>query len=248
MSIINTSIVPDETEELTLEQVTAALPKTLRSSASQALVDKINAAVSDPIEAQHIRDNFISYASVLKDGKFKTESYLNAVTYVTYKLMGYTNEEAYERTFPTQHAALVARGATRKDISSYVAAFHRGKLVNLIMEQTLVPVWILNQHIYQQAINTQVTLMTTANSEKVRSDAADSLLNHLKKPETKEINLNIGANESSGLKDLEATLVRFAEMQREAIANGQTTRQIAAQPIFEGEYTDVEDPETDSKT
>lgn len=226
-------------DDLTVEQIKAALPKHLRVAASQELADKINRASLDPIMAQHIRENFVSYTTVLKDGKFKMEDYLNAVTYVSFKLMGFNNEEAYQRTFPHRHEALIARGASRKDISAYVAAFHKGKLVNSIMEQTLIPVWVLNQHIYQQAINTQAELMLTANSELVRSNAADSLMNHLKKPEMKEVNLNLGAKENEGVKELNETLRKLAEQQQLAIGNGVTTREIAAQPIYEAEYTDV---------
>ncbi len=237
MNAVDTNLAEDN--KLTVEQIKSALPKNLRVAASQELADKINQASLDPIMAQHIRENFISYTTVLKDGKYKMEDYLNAATYVRFKLMGFNNEEAYQRTFPQRHENLVARGASRKDISAYVAAFHKGKLVNSIMEQTLIPVWVLNQDIYQKAINTQAELMLNANSELVRSNAADSLMNHLKKPEVKEVNLNLGAKENEGVKELNETLRKLAEQQQLAIGNGVTTREIAAQPIYEAEYTDV---------
>lgn len=63
-------------------------------------------------------------------------------------------------------------GVSEKDQSSYISAYHKSKLVNLIFEQTLIPIHILNAPLLQQAINVQAELMLTANSEKVRSDAA----------------------------------------------------------------------------
>ena len=228
---------------LTVHQVAGALPASLRSSATQSLVDRINNISTDPIIAENIRENFMSYTKVIKDGRFKTSDYLNAVSYVSFKLMGYSNQDAYERAFPVRHAALVARGSTRKDISAYVAAYHKNKLVNLIMEQTLTPVHILNQGIYQEAINVQASLMQTANSEKVRSDAADSLLNHLKKPEDKGMNLNIGISEDTGLKELRAKLGELADKQKSAIENGATTTEIAAEPMYAGEEDDIEEAE-----
>ena len=66
---------------LTREMVEKSLPANLKSAATQQLTDQINNIVSDPLIAQQVRDNFISYSSVLKDGKFKTEDYLHAVAY-----------------------------------------------------------------------------------------------------------------------------------------------------------------------
>ena len=225
---------------LSVQDVKQALPATLRSAATQELTDKINNIVADPIVAEQIRDNFVSYAAVLKDGKFKTEDYLHAVTYVSFKLMGYNNEEAYARTFPNRHQQLLAKGASKKEISAYVSAYHKGKLVNLIMEQTLVPTWVLNQDLFQKAINVQADLMINATSEKVRTEAANSLLTHLKRPEAKGLDIRMEVTDSSGMKELKDTLVKVAQQQQKAIESGITTREIAASPIYDAEYVDVE--------
>lgn len=229
--------------------IIAAVPTNLRSTITDGLVSKINAAVSDPDEAEAIRDNFMSYAVVLREGKFKVEDYLNAVAYVSYKLMGYTNEEAYSRTFPARYTQLKSLGKTSKQISSYVAHYNKGKLVNLIFEQSHIPMWVLHQDTYNEAIKTQFDLMTDTNiSPKVRSDAANSLLTHLKKPESKEINLNLGVEESSGLKELKQLMTGLAERQLSAIDSGTPTREIAHQVlqpedanIIDAEYSEVGD-------
>lgn len=225
---------------LTVEIVERALPANLKSAATQSFVDQINNIVSDPDEAQMVRDNFISYTGVLRDGKFKTEDYLNAVTYVSFKLMGHNNQDAYFKTFPQRHAALLAKGTSSKDIAAYVHAYNKGKLVNLIMEQTLVPAWVLNQDLYQKAINVQADLMLNANSEKVRSDAANSLLTHLAKPKEAGPLINIDMRENSGMSELKGLLVQVAQQQKAAIASGVTPKQIAEQKIIEGSSTRVD--------
>jgi hypothetical protein len=232
---------------LTRDQVEQSLPATLKGAATQQFTDRINNIVSDPVVAEQIRDNFVSYTSVLKDGRFKTEDYLSAVTYVSFKLMGLSNQEAYMRTFPQRYQQLLAKNTSAKDISAYVSAYNKGKLVNLILEQTLVPSWVLNQDIFQKAINTQFELMTTAQSEKVRTEAANSILTHLKRPETKAINLNLGVNESSGLTELKAMMTDLAQRQREAIENGTPTKLIAAQPIVDAEYSEVDTDKTGTR-
>lgn len=219
---------------ITKEQIEQAVPANLKTSITQSLVDQLNNVVSDPEMAEMVRNNFMSYTAVLRDGKFKTEDYLHAVVYVSYKLMGLTNRESYVRTFPNRYQALLAKGTVEKDIAGYISAYNRGKLVNLILEQTLTPIWVLNQDIYQKAINVQAELMAHANSEKVRSDAADSLLNHLKKPEGLKAQISIDLSETSGMNELKDSLRKMAETQQGLIRQGIPTQQIAGSSLAEG--------------
>jgi hypothetical protein len=220
---------------LTREIVEKALPSNLKGAATQALTDQINNIVSDPLIAEQVRANFLSYSAVLRDGKFKTEDYLNAVTYVSFKLMGHSNQDSYFKTFPVRHQALIAKGTSSKDISAYVAAYSRGKLVNMILEQTLVPSWVLNQDLYQKALNVQADLMISAHSEKVRSDAANSILTHLAKPKEAGPLVNIDLRETSGMGELKDMLNRLAQNQRTAIEHGTSPKEIAAQRIIDVE-------------
>ena len=224
---------------LTVSQVEQALPPNLKHMASQQFVDQINNMVADPLVAEQVRNNFISYTSVLRDGKFKTEDYLHAVTYVSFKLMGMSNQDAYFKTFPQRHANLVAKGTSSKDIATYVSAYNRGKLVNLILEQTLVPTWVLNQHMYQEALNTQAELMIHAQSEMVRTTAANSILTHLAKPKEVGPLINLDLRENSGMNELKSMLVAVAKQQKEAIEAGVSPKVIAEQRLIEGESTRV---------
>lgn len=219
---------------ITKELVARALPGNLKSAATDQLADMINQISADPLIAEQIKDNFLSYASVLKEGKFKVEDYLNAVAYCSYKLMGDSNQDAYFKTFPQRYANLVAAGRTPKEISAYVSAYAKGQLVNKIMEQSLVPSWVLNQHMYQAALNTQFKLMTDEDvSPKVRSDAADSLLTHLAKPKEAGPLINIDMGETSGMNELKDALARMAQQQQTLINAGISTKEIAAQDIVD---------------
>lgn len=219
---------------ITKELVARALPGNLKSAATDQLADMINQISADPLIAEQIRENFLSYASVLKEGKFKVEDYLNAVAYCSYKLMGDSNQDAYFKTFPQRYANLVAAGRTPKEISAYVSAYAKGQLVNKIMEQSLVPSWVLNQHMYQAALNTQFKLMTNEDvSPKVRSDAADSLLTHLAKPKEAGPLINIDMGETSGMNELKDALARMAQQQQTLINAGVSTKEIAAQDIVD---------------
>lgn len=222
---------------LTVQEIQEALPHNLRGMATQSFTDKVNNIISDPLVAEQVRNNFISYTRVLQDGKFKTDDYLNAVVYVSFKLMGQSNQEAWANTFPQRYQDLVARGCSKKEISSHVSAYQKNKLVNLILEQSIVPSWVLNQDLYQKAVNIQADLMVNAQSEKVRTEAADSLLRHLAKPKEVAPLISMEVTNNTGLEQLTALMKQVSEQQRKAIESGVPTSVIAGQSIkmIEGE-------------
>lgn len=219
-------------ELLTIEDVESAIPAHTSIKVTDDLVNALNNLSSDPIASETMRDNFITYKSIMKEGKFKLDDYVAAVVYVSYRMMGQSQHESYKNTFPERYKRLIAKGTSDKAISSYVSAYNKNKLVNLITEQTLIPVWILNQGVYQEAINTQAELMKNAKSEKVRSDAANSLLTHLKRPEEKKVELSIGVADTSGMSELKDKLRELASFQQDMIRGGAPTSQIAEQSLM----------------
>ena len=213
---------------LTVDQFRQALPEKVKKSINQELVDQINTTLSDPDMYEAYRDNLLSYTRVMADGRFKVSEYINAVKYVSHKLMGATNIEAYSKTFPEKIHRFAANGVSSKDVASYVTAYNKSKLVNLIFEQTLIPSYVLNQDLYQKALNVQADLMVNAKSEKVRSDAANSLLTHLKMPETQKVELEIGIKEDSSIAALRATTLELARQQRLMLEAGAMNAQQVA--------------------
>ena len=221
---------------LTVEQFRQALPDKVKKSINQELIDQINTTLSDPDMYEAYRDNLLSYTKVMSDGRFKVAEYINAVKYVSHKLMGCTNIEAYSKTFPDKIARFTAQGVAPKDIASYVTAYNKSKLVNLILEQTLIPSYVLNQDLYQKALNVQAELMVSAKSEKVRSDAANSLINALKPPETKKVQLDVGIREDQSIGALREATMALAAQQRLMLQSGTTNAQeVAHAKIIHGE-------------
>ena len=213
---------------LTVDQFKMALPDKVKKSINQELIDQINLTLADPEMYESYRDNLLSYTKVMADGRFKVQEYVNAVKYVSHKLMGATNIEAYSKTFPDKIQRFAAQGVTAKDIASYVTAYNKSKLVNLIFEQTLIPSYVLNQDLYQRALNVQADLMVNSGSDKVRCDAANSLLTHLKMPETQKVELEIGVKEDSSIATLRAATLELARQQRLALEAGAMNAQEVA--------------------
>ncbi len=227
---------------LTLEQVKDSLPKGHGAVIKQEMVDQLNALSKDPEEARYIRENFISFTQVLSEGRYKLGDYVRAVMYVTHKVMNKSNLDAYKATFPDRYQKMVSDGRPPKDIASFVAAYNKGKLVQAVYERSMVPTWVLNQDMFQEALNTNYGIMQDPDvSDKVRVEAANSILTHLKRPETQKTELNINVAQTDGMQVLEQRLAEMAEMQRNTI-EGQvmTTTEIAALPM---NYAEVEEDE-----
>lgn len=225
---------------LTKDELIEALPPSVQGGVSDALVNELNQVITDPDFREAFRDNMISYNRVLQEGKFKLSSYLNAVMYVSYKLMGYNNMDAYSLTFPQKFKQWVTSGKTNQTISASVAMYNKSKLVNLVYAQAVIPTHVLNQDKFQEAINHQYFLMKNAASEKVQSDAANSLLIHLKPPEEKNVNLNVGIEETDSIKELYAAIGNLAEAQVKSIQDKHwDAGAMAASRIIEAEVVDV---------
>lgn len=226
---------------LTLEEFRQALPDKMKKSINQQLIDQVNNTLSNPEEYENYRNNLVGYASVMRDGKFKIDQYLDAVRYISFKLLGATNIEAYMKAFPDKYNKFVADGVSAKDISSYVSAYNKGKLVNLIFEQTIIPTHVLNQDMYQRALNEQMVLGLTAKSEKVRADALNSVMQQLRPPETKKFELDVNVKEDQTMNVLKNSMMELVAEQRRALQAGViNAQQVAHQRL---DYTDVDSKE-----
>jgi len=219
-----------------------ALPAQIRKSVNPELIDMINTSLADREAMEIYKENLISFTSVLKQGKFKLTNYINAVRYVGFKITGSTNIDAYIKTFPDKYQRFLREGIEAKDIASYVSAYNKSKLVMLIFEQALIPIHILNAPMFQKAINVQAELMMSAKSEMVRFSAANSLMTHLKPPETKKIELDLGLKENGSIQALHESTMALVEQQKKLLAAGATALDIAQSTLLiEGSLEEVHD-------
>lgn len=225
---------------LTENEFKAVLPAHIKKTISKELIDGVNQVLTSPDTLETLRDNIVSYTSVMQEGKFSIKQYLNAVHYVSHKLLGASNRDAYLKTFPDKYTRWKGQGITEKVISAYVSGYNKTKLVNLIYAQTLVPVHVLNADIHQQAINAQADLMMNARSEMVRSTAANSLMIHLKPPESTKIELDVTHKTDDAIDALRATTAALVKQQKEALEKGiATPKQIAEAPLVLDDGTEV---------
>jgi len=236
------NLVPEDTSTLTLDQVRATMPKRMKANITQGLVDKLNKLVTDPDERVQFRENLLSYTHVLQDPNVKLEAYIHAVRYVSYKLMGLTNQEAWIKTFPDRYQRILNDGKSDAHLRATVSGYNKNKIVATVYEQALIPVHVLNADVFQKAVTTQAQLMTDPGvSDKVRSDAANSLMTHLKPPEARKLQLDVAVAEDDSLRDLRRAVTDLAMAQKEAIQVGtEDARRIAEAKLINGESERVE--------
>jgi hypothetical protein len=237
----NGLLVTQGERPLTVEALKAAMPKRQKHNITPELVEDLNNLIADPEERTAFRENLVSYTSVLEDQGVRLPDYIAAVRYVSYQLMGFTNQQSWIKTFPERYQRLIDQEKISEEddmfLRSTVACYNRGKVVNAIREQTLIPTWVLNSDIHQKAINQLAILMTTSKSDKVRADAASSLLTHLKMPETVQMKLDVDVKEDDSIKQLRGAVTDLVRAQRVAIETGTTDAQrIAEAKLIEAEY------------
>ena len=232
-------------DDLTLDQLKGSLPAKLRKNVTEDMVTLVNSE-QDSDFREHYRNNVISYTSVLQGGKFKLVDYINAVKFVSFKMLGDGNTVAYSKTFPERYQRLLDKGISGKDVASYSTAYNRGELVNRIMEQSLVPIHILNMDLQQEAINVQAELMRDARSETVRQKAAECLIMQLKAPEAAKVEIDVSYSNDS-INELRETTRALAQQQMKLIQSGAVTAEAMAhsdiiakkKPELETEYEEL---------
>lgn len=218
------------------------LPEVLLKKLPKNRREELQKLFNDPSLQEIYREGLLSYIGVLTgSNNWSAMDYARAVKYVTHRMMGDSKLTAWIKTFPDRHKKAVEYGSSDRVIEQYANIYNRGKLVTAIIEQTLVPVWIANQSVYQKAINVQAELMVSAKSEMVRMQAANSVLTHLAKPkDTIGAIVNVEVKESEAMVALRESMNELAHKQKALIKRG-----VATKTVIEGTSCVVKQEVTD---
>lgn len=216
-----------------LEAVKKQLPKWHRSMITQEFLDKIEDSVRDKEIAESFKEGFISYIKVLSTGKYKLEDYISAVKYISYKLLGYSNVDAYASVFPERFQRLKDEGQER--ISSYVSAYNSNKLVCLIYEQTMVPTYVLNAPLHQEALNELAKMIkdpSVRGMTKVK--ACEAILQYTKAPEVVKGEITIGIDQQDTISELREITEKLAETHKALLMrNIKSLQEVAESKIID---------------
>ena len=169
-----------------VEVLHSVVPKRLKKAISKDVLQKLEDITTDVEERKVFKENVLRFSDIYveqsQEGgrRFSIEEYVNATIYVSYKLMGKSNVDAYKLTFPDRMLYYKKREfpseeKRKEHIRSMAQAYNRTLLVTKLMEQSLVPSYVIYQDLNAAAINKMASLMSSARSEKVQLEAAVAL-------------------------------------------------------------------------
>jgi hypothetical protein len=210
-----------------------------RNWASEELLTTLNTLEVDG--ADLVRENWLTHANILREGTYSMEQYMNAIKYVSLKQMGHTNAQAYSIALADRYQALVAAGHDEKRISSHIAAFHKGALVQKLLAQSTIPLYMLYQDEAHKAITKLASVMTNPDASfRTQVEAADKLLGHIKRTEAAKIELSVTQAQTDGMNELQNMMRDLAARQLAAIAAGGNVQQVANLPVKQREPVLIE--------
>ena len=224
-----------------IEAVKRLVPKNQRGMITPEFCEKVEKCVNDPVLAEQVKNNFISYLNVLSTGKFSMDEYLNAVKYVSFKLLNYTNRDAYAATFPDRWERMIKEGIEEKRMDAYVTMYNKSKLVMAIYEQTIVPTYVLNAPLHQEALNVLAKMIkdpSVRGMAKVK--ACEAILTHTKQPEIVKGELTIGLQENETIAELREVTEQLANTFRASIGKGKTLQDVAEAQIIDVKVEEIE--------
>lgn len=218
-----------ELEPVSSELVKKIYPKKINNETASKCAELMNEALDglNSVEKVHFRDNMVSMIDCIMPSDRKAPSfkeYVDAVKFVTFKHMGHGDTRAYALTFPDRVQRMVNEKVPQTHLWAYANSYAKNKLVIDIHAKLLVPTHIMYQDVFAQAVKAQVEIMNDNSvSAKVRSDAANSLMTHLKQPEIKKAELQINTKDTGVIGDLANALANLSAGQRQMMMEGKTT-------------------------
>ncbi len=242
-------VIDEEAMKEKVQAIVESVPVARRNAITPEYIEKLMKVSDDETIRENIIDNYITYASILRDGKYHVDKYMQGITFVSFLCWKHTRREAFEKTFPDLYREWIARNLTTKDINTRISSYANSKLVTSLLEQVQTPAWLLHAPVYHEAVAVQADLMKNGKSEMVRMQAANSVLTHMKKPDNL-VAVELQGVESSGKSEIEMLrelLIENAEAQKELIRGGQTTAANIAKNKFhpdevvvDADFEDVE--------
>lgn len=221
--------------KLELEAVKKLVPKAQKTMITQEFLDKLEASAGNSLIAEQFKENFITYANVLSSGKYKMDDYINAVKYVSHKLLGKSNIDAYAATFPERYQRLKDEGQT--NIDAFCSMYNKNKLVMAIYEQTVVPTHVLNAPLHQEALSELAKMMKDPSVKGlVKVKACEAILAYTKPPDIIDHKLTIGVEQQETIADLRAVTEELADMFRMTVEKGHKS----LREVTEADIIDVE--------
>lgn len=224
-----------------LEEVKNIMPKNKKNLITEEIVDMLNNEFNNQDTIDEFKENFITYSKILSsDSKFKIKDYIKAIKFITLRMLNHTIYDSWKITFPDRYNRLIELGKTEEEIRPYSSMYSKNDLVVQLLKQSVIPTYILNAPLHQEAIN---IAMNIARNDKVtpiaRVQAAKTVLEYTKQPEVQAIQLDVGIKDIDEITELNKTTRQLAELQLRALESGN----VSLKDVAESRIIDIEPEE-----
>ena len=123
----------------------------------------------------------------------------------------------------------------QEQIEAFASMYNKNKLVMQIYEQTIVPTYVLNAPLHQEALNELAKMIkdpSVRGMTKVK--ACEAILQHTKQPEIVKGELTIGIEQQDTISELRDVVEQLAEVNRLSIArNVKSIKEVAEAKIID---------------
>lgn len=228
----NMQVIPKESQNITREKLKKFLPKGTSIQVTDEVLEMIDNMEKDTGLPQNLlEEDVMSYMHLVgKIGGVGLSELVNAIKFCNLK-RNRTNREAWAIVFPKKYDELVAAG---KPVDNFVSMYNQSKLVVAIDKEMIVPVHIQYSAYYHSAIRKQFQLMNGVDSNgndvsaMVQHLSAKTLMELLKMPEDKSIELKIGLSDAAVAQqqELNDSLKKLVEAQSSMFAQGMNAADI----------------------
>lgn len=220
---------------LSLSELREVLPRSLGKGMTEESVLDLARSLESQENIEAFREGFISYRNVLESGKFTTAEYINAVKFMMYRSQNFTKQDSWKFTFPEKVERLTREGRMGQ-LSSYVAAYSRSRLVELMTKQMAIPLYLLNMDAPQEAINRLLkTIRNPKASDRDANEAARVLLDKLAPPTEAKVSIEVGVKHDDEYTDMLRSISETAARQQRLIELGMASAQSTAEDRIVGE-------------
>lgn len=222
---------------LSIELIRSSVPRNFRGHINEEFIDELSKAFSDPDWSREFKENFLTYSKVLNecDANVNIWDYVNAVKFITYKMMGYSIDEAWKRVFPKKAEECIKNGK-KEFINRYANGYNKREIVIKIAKQAMIPSYILNAPMYQRALNVLNDMLddpSVRGMAKVK--ACETILNYTKPPEVNKAEVQVTIKQNDAITELREIAEAFAKSQQKAIVDGN----LSAEDIIEADWKEL---------
>lgn len=187
--------------------------------------DAVDKALTDPATGQYLRENIVGFKSILRGTRHTINDYINACRFCCLVTSGATDIDAFHAVFPDRFKFLTQPGKSANNLGSGIRAYKRTFLVQRIMEQVRVPLYLLHADQRVRALNTLCEIMEDEDVHpRDRVAAASSLATQLAPPKEALHKVEITNNQSDDIiTQLVGTIGKFVDQQQLALNSGKVT-------------------------